>query len=164
MIPNVNDDFAGARAALVDWFNGDGPGLTRPWTLVQAVSERLVAACVPLENFTAFVFTPHPDYFGVPHRWERKTGKVRSVQDPHSQIDSGDVRGSPIATVIGPAVNMAARLASICGELDEPVIVSEYFATASTAPLDPLGAHALKGVGDEEQVFRPAAITPEMAK
>jgi adenylate cyclase len=66
-------------------------------------------------------------------------------------------------TVIGPAVNMAARLASLCGKLDEPVVVSEYFQVASTAPLDDLGTHALKGVGDEEQVFRPAAKSAEMA-
>ncbi len=407
MIPDVNEDFAGAVAALVDWFNRDAPGLTRPWELIQAVSERLVVAGVPLEAFNAFVFTLHPDYFGVFHRWERKTGKVRSVQGLHSQRESGEVTESPVAvifegvaglrrrldrpgfvadfpvldefaaegvtdyvlmrmeftdgamhcitmathrpggfstdelrlvdallpymarlteiqsvrymaatlldtyvghdageqiltgairrgsaetlhavvwfcdlrgftrlsnelpreeligllndyfdcvgpplrniggqilkfigdavlavvpldeasregavracdaalvaarealanldtlnaaraadgkpsiafgiglhvggvmygnigtgdrldfTVIGPAVNMAARLAALCRELDEPVIVSEYFSAASTAPLDALGAHALKGVGAAEQVFRPAASEPEMAK
>lgn len=406
-IPDVNDDFEGALAALVDWFNRDAPGLNRPWKLVQAASERLVAAGVPLEAFTAFVFTLHPDYFGVLHRWERKTGKVRSIQGLHSQIDSGEVKASPIAmifkgvaglrrrldrpgfvadfpvldefaadgvtdyvlmrmeftdgamhcitltthrpggfstaelrlvdallpymarlteiqsvrymaatlldtyvghdageqiltgairrgsgetlhavvwfsdlrdftrlsnelprdeligllndyfdcigppvkaaggeilkfigdavlavvpldeasregavracdaavvaahealanldtlnatrvgegkpaiafgialhvggvmfgnigtgdrldfTVIGPAVNMAARLASLCGQLDEPVLVSEYFSAACTAPLDPLGAHALKGLEGEEQVFRPAVAAPKIVE
>lgn len=407
MIPNVNEDFAGACAALVDWFNIDAPGLTRPWELVQAASERLVAVGVPLESFTAFVFTLHPDYFGVLHRWERETGKVRSIQGLHSQAESNEVQESPIAmifqdvaglrrrldhpgfvadfpvlddfvaegatdyvlmrmeftdgakhcitmtthrpggfstdelrlvdallpymarlteiqsvrymaatlldtyvghdageqiltgairrgsaetlhavvwfcdlrgftrlsnelpreeligllndyfdcvgpplksaggeilkfigdamlavvpldegsregaaracdkalvaarnalvnldalnearakddkpplafgialhlggvmygnigtgdrldfTVIGPAVNVAARLASLCGELEEPVVVSEYFQVAATAPLESLGAYALKGMGAEEHVFRPAAITQEMAK
>ena len=52
---------------------------------------------------------------------------------------------------------------NLFSHLDEPVVVSEYFQVASNAPLDDLGTHALKGVGDEEQVFRPAAKSAEMA-
>ena len=66
-------------------------------------------------------------------------------------------------TVIGPAVNLAARLASLCRELDEPVILSEYFSGACSSPLNALGAYALKGMGGEEKVFRPAASVLELA-
>ena len=59
-------------------------------------------------------------------------------------------------TVIGPAVNEAARMESLCGQLDHPVLVSQ--AVADAAPdwanrLTPLGPHALRGFDTPRQLF-----------
>lgn len=59
-------------------------------------------------------------------------------------------------TVIGPAVNEAARIEALCKELGQPLLISEAFAeaaTASRAHLVPLGRHRLRGVRDETELF-----------
>ena len=63
-------------------------------------------------------------------------------------------------TVIGPAVNHAARLETLAGALDEPVVISQAFAEAAGLSLRDLGTHMLKGVPDPQPVFAPA-VPPE---
>jgi adenylate cyclase len=59
-------------------------------------------------------------------------------------------------TVIGPAVNEAARIEVLCKELGQPLLVSQAFAEAaddSRAHLVSLGLHRLRGVRDETELF-----------
>jgi len=56
-------------------------------------------------------------------------------------------------TVIGPAVNLAARIEGLCRTLGRRVLLSEAFAAASAAAHEPLGAHALKGVERPQTIF-----------
>ena len=58
-------------------------------------------------------------------------------------------------TVIGPAVNLAARLQSLSARLGEGCVISDDFAALlrDKSELRDLGAHALKGIADERQVF-----------
>jgi adenylate cyclase len=58
-------------------------------------------------------------------------------------------------TVIGPAVNLAARLQSLSARLGEGCLISDDFAALlrDRSELRDLGAHALKGIADERQVF-----------
>ena len=59
-------------------------------------------------------------------------------------------------TVIGPAVNEAARIEALCKELGQPLLISEAFAdaaSASRAHLVSLGQHRLRGVRDETELF-----------
>ena len=63
-------------------------------------------------------------------------------------------------TVIGRAVNEAARIEALCEPLGRPILVSpEFAATALSAgwPLIPLGPHVLRGVREPKQLF---AIDP----
>jgi adenylate cyclase len=59
-------------------------------------------------------------------------------------------------TVIGAAVNLAARLEGLTGSLGRQLVVSQEFAQYATRPLVELGAFALKGVGETQRVFAPA--------
>ena len=59
-------------------------------------------------------------------------------------------------TVIGPAVNLAARIEALCGELDSTILTSKAFAERCPVKLISKGAHALKGVADYQEVFAPA--------
>ena len=59
-------------------------------------------------------------------------------------------------TVIGPAVNEAARIEVLCKELGQPLLVSQAFAEAaddSRGHLVSLGPHRLRGVRDETELF-----------
>jgi adenylate cyclase len=61
-------------------------------------------------------------------------------------------------TVIGPAVNHAARLEKLCGVLDRPVLLSA--ALAALLPPDAvtsLGAHRLRDVETPQTIYVPAA-------
>lgn len=49
-------------------------------------------------------------------------------------------------TVIGPAVNLASRIAGLCAGLNEPVLLSESFVSHYQGGVKDLGRHPLKGV------------------
>jgi adenylate cyclase len=56
-------------------------------------------------------------------------------------------------TVIGPAVNRAARLESLTKELKVPVLASADFKEVCIQPLVSLGFHHLRGITDPVEVF-----------
>ncbi len=66
-------------------------------------------------------------------------------------------------TVIGPAVNEAARIELLCKELGHPLLVSKAFADsakASRAHLVSAGRHRLRGVREETELFTLAPGPP----
>ena len=56
-------------------------------------------------------------------------------------------------TVIGPAVNQAARIEAMCRTLDRTVLVSQQIAEVAKTELTPLGFHALRGVREPQELF-----------
>jgi adenylate cyclase len=59
-------------------------------------------------------------------------------------------------TVLGSTVNMAARIATLCGSLDQTVIVSWAFAEAAgeaRSSLVSLGRYAMKGIARPQELF-----------
>ena len=59
-------------------------------------------------------------------------------------------------TVIGPAVNQAARLEKLCKELGTPILISQSFVQAAHAvreQLSSVGRHPLRGVREAQEVF-----------
>jgi adenylate cyclase len=56
-------------------------------------------------------------------------------------------------TVIGHAVNLVARLAALCAELDRPVVISDAVARASRRELLSLGQHQLRGIDAPQEAF-----------
>ena len=56
-------------------------------------------------------------------------------------------------TVIGPAVNLAARLEALTREVGVALLMSEAFALASGRRVVSLGHHAIRGLDRTEQVF-----------
>jgi adenylate cyclase len=94
---------------------------------------------------------------------ERRAAALAPVSDAHVALHVGEVLygnvGSPRRldfTVLGGAVNEAARIEALCGSLDQPVIVSTAFAEAAgdaRARLVSLGRYALKGVARPQELF-----------
>lgn len=58
-------------------------------------------------------------------------------------------------TVIGPAVNRAARLEKLSADLSAPVLVTAEFADAATDTFQSVGYHTLKGIEEEVEAFAP---------
>jgi adenylate cyclase len=61
-------------------------------------------------------------------------------------------------TVIGPAVNLTARIESMCRQLGRPLLLSSDFVKAGAIIAESLGAFSLKGVGVEQEIFAPIRI------
>jgi adenylate cyclase len=64
-------------------------------------------------------------------------------------------------TVIGPAVNHAARLEKLCGQLDRPIVVSQ--ALAALLPereVVLLGCHQLKDIDEPQPVYSLSNVSP----
>lgn len=59
-------------------------------------------------------------------------------------------------TCIGTAVNLAARLEGLTGQLKRDIVVSSAFATLANRPMESIDTFTLKGVPNPEQVFAPA--------
>ncbi len=56
-------------------------------------------------------------------------------------------------TVIGPAVNEAARIEDLCKALGVPVLTSSAFAGGVADALKSLGMHELRGVQTKQEIF-----------
>lgn len=56
-------------------------------------------------------------------------------------------------TVIGPAVNHAARIEKLGSDLGNPIIASATVAAAAPGHLQSLGAHQLRGITEPQEVF-----------
>jgi adenylate cyclase len=61
-------------------------------------------------------------------------------------------------TVIGPAVNLTARIESMCRQLGSPLLLSSDFVRAGGILAESLGKFSLKGVGVEQEIFVPVRI------
>jgi adenylate cyclase len=57
--------------------------------------------------------------------------------------------------VIGRDVNLASRIAGLCGRLDRQILASSAFAARASAPFIEVGRFRLKGFPDEEPVLVP---------
>jgi adenylate cyclase len=56
-------------------------------------------------------------------------------------------------TVIGPAVNQAARIQDMCKDLGMPVLLSATFADSFAGKLISFGQHQLRGIGAKQELF-----------
>jgi adenylate cyclase len=59
-------------------------------------------------------------------------------------------------TVIGPAVNLTARIESMCRQLGRSLLLSSDFVAAAGISAESLGTFPLRGVGAEQEIFAPA--------
>lgn len=78
----------------------------------------------------------------------------------HGEVSYGNIGTATRLdfTVIGAAVNVAARLQQLSRELGEPMVMSEDVAHASGRAVRSLGRHPLRGVAAAPELFAPARL------
>lgn len=146
LIALLNDWF-GAMAEVIEQHDGEilkfiGDGVLA----VFPVSEKRhkEAACADAETaarkFAASMNTGGPKFGLALHYGEVAYGNVGA----RNRLDF---------TVIGPAVNLTARLQALTKLLAETIVTSETFAQALGHSLPDLGQHRLTGVSDPQTVF-----------
>jgi len=95
---------------------------------------------------------------------ERRAVAGRPVTSVYLGLHIGDVFYGNIGsddrldfTVVGPAVNEVARIASMCRSIDRGILFSSEFAAATTASeraqFVSVGRFALRGVGHAKELF-----------
>ncbi len=91
-------------------------------------------------------------------RIEQGDGAVRFGLALHvGDIAYGNIGGAGRLdfTCIGTAVNVAARLEGLTGQLARDIVVSSAFAALTKSPMESIGTFSLKGVTKPEVVFAP---------
>jgi adenylate cyclase len=100
----------------------------------------------------------------------RREAKAQPVSSVYVGLHIGEVFFGNIGsvdrldfTVVGPAVNEASRIASMCRSVDRPVLISSAFAAAlpeaERGKLVSVGRFALRGVGRAQDLF---TLDPEI--
>ena len=131
-------------------FIGDGILAIFPQEDTELACRRALDAAVGLRNRIAALN-------------ERRTAAGLPVTDTHVALHLGELLYGNLGsarrldfTVLGPAVNEAARIEALCGSLEQSIIVSSAFAEAAGAArsrLVSLGRYAMKGVGRAQELF-----------
>lgn len=67
-------------------------------------------------------------------------------------------------TVVGPGVNIASRLADLCGQLERPALTTADFASMlPDRTFRDIGEHTLRGVPEPQRVFEPELLETPLA-
>jgi adenylate cyclase len=112
-------------------------------------AQRALASARAAQARIAAVNETRHDAGRVPIQW----GLALHIGEVHYGNIGGETRLD--FTVIGPAVNLAARLQSLSAQLGESCVISDDFARLlrDRSELRDLGTHELKGIIDKRQVF-----------
>jgi adenylate cyclase len=93
---------------------------------------------------------------------KRRSSRGLTTADVGIGLHFGDVTygniGAPARldfTVIGSAVNLAARVESLCGRLGVSVLATQAFASRANAGWTKLGEHSVKGLDEPVVVYQP---------
>ena len=83
-------------------------------------------------------------------------GALAAGFDPSSALEAScGAPGRLDFTVIGEAVNAAARIASLCRTLDESTLVSRRFAETTERSFRVCGNHSLRGMVEPLELLAP---------
>jgi adenylate cyclase len=155
VIPLLND-YADAIVTAIHGEDGDVLKLIGDGTLALFVAEDLALACQAatsaaiaarrlvseLNTRRAEMGLPVTDMYLGLHVGQVLYGNIGSAE----RLDF---------TVIGPAVNEASRIASMCRSIDQPILLSEMFAKVSGIRdrFVSVGRYALRGVARPTELF-----------
>jgi adenylate cyclase len=94
---------------------------------------------------------------------EQRAAAGLPVTDTHLALHLGELLYGNLGsrrrldfTVLGPAVNEAARIVALCASLEQKIVVSSAFAEAAgdaRGKLVSLGRYAMKGIGRPQELF-----------
>ena len=138
-------------------FLGDGVLAVFPFkcaaTAADAAKAAMAAADEALRNLDAYNANPCEDVRNLNGWTPIRCGIAMHV----GEVFFGNVGGQDRLdfTVIGSAVNEAARLESLTKRVMRPVVMSQQVGDLLEIPLDDIGHHELKGIVQPVRVFAP---------
>ncbi len=138
-------------------FLGDGVLAVFPFqcaeTAADAAKAAMTAADEALRNLDAYNTNPCEDIRSLNGWSPIRCGIAMHI----GEVFFGNVGGQDRLdfTVIGSAVNEAARLEALTKRVMRPVVMSQQVADLLEIPLDDIGHHELKGIVQPVRVFAP---------
>jgi adenylate cyclase len=155
VIPLLNDYFDAIGRAIQD-HGGDVVKLIGDGTLAIFTGENRGLAC------DAALSAANAARRNVDALNQRRAADGKPVTDIYLGLHVGEVFFGNVGsrerldfTVIGPAVNEAARIAAMCRSVDQPVLLSAAFAAVEDVGhrLVSVGRFALRGVAHPQELF-----------
>jgi adenylate cyclase len=155
VIPLLND-YADVIVSAINEHGGDVLKLIGDGTLAIFTAEDREHAC------SAALAAALEAREGIAELKRRRAGAGRPITDMYLGLHVGEVFYGNVGsrerldfTVIGPAVNEAARIAAMCRSVDQPVLVSAAFAEVGDMKrrLVSVGRYALRGVSHPQELF-----------
>jgi adenylate cyclase len=157
IIPLLND-YADAVITAIHEAGGDVLKLIGDGTLAIFRDEDSAVACLHALRAEAAMRR------NVAALNERRGGEGRATTAVYLGLHIGEVFYGNVGsvdrldfTVVGPAVNEASRIASMCRSVDRPVLISSAFANTlpaeKRARLASVGRFALRGVGQVQDLY-----------
>lgn len=146
-----------AQGGEVLKFIGDGLLAVFPYADFGVKAQAAEAALAAAEQAIAAVAelnTAPPEDLQAIAGWQPL---VTGIALHEGEVFFGNV-GAPARldfTVIGPAVNTASRVEALSKELGRDILLTDAVARLLTRPLDPLGAHTLRGLAEPVTLFSP---------
>src|SRR5262245_3177208 len=139
--------------AVRDWLVGEARDIADPNVIIEGLSLKLRDAGVPIDRAVSAVEFRHAERAANARIW---VGVGIALHFGHAAFGNVGSGARLDYTVIGPDVNLAARIADLCGELDEGLLLSDAFQSRlSEQELRKLGSFPLKGVAAAPTVVAP---------
>jgi adenylate cyclase len=108
---------------VVEWLLNEGWTVTASTTLIEELAVRLVTQGFPLSRLLLFIHTLQSQAAGVRYMWNRDSGCVESWSAPHSLMETGTFRDSPVFAIIeGVKAVVRRRLDIPNPRLDYPIL------------------------------------------
>ena len=128
--------------AVLGIFPIEDPDHPKPEACMSALeAAKCARGAIAALNTDRAVQGKEPLHFGIGlHRGDLAYGNVGTEQ----RLDF---------TIIGSAVNEATRIEGLTKALGHPVLASQDFARSVSCSLESVGAHALRGVVGEREIF-----------
>ena len=155
VIPLLND-YSDAIVSAIHEHGGDVLKLIGDGTLAMFTAEGRLQAC------SAALSAAVAARQAISELKKRRAADGKPVTDMYLGLHVGEVFYGNVGsrerldfTVIGPAVNEASRIATMCRSVDQPVLMSAAFADVGDIRrrLLSVGRYALRGVSNPQELF-----------
>ncbi len=155
VIPLLND-YSDVIVSAIHEHGGDVLKLIGDGTLAIFTAENRVHAC------NAALSAAIAARQGVTELKKRRAAEGKPVTDMYLGLHVGKVFYGNVGsrerldfTVLGPAVNEASRIATMCRSVDQPVLISAAFADVGDIKqrLVSVGRYALRGISHPQELF-----------
>jgi adenylate cyclase len=149
---------------VVEWLLNEGWTVTDSTALIEEFAARLVAQGVPLSRLLVFIHSLQSQAMGVRFTWNRDSGCAESWSAPHSVMETGTFRDSPVFAIIeGTKAVIRRRLDNPNPRLDYPILKDLLAAGATDYVAMPLvfsdgETHVITFVADRPSGFTDAEL------